>query len=442
MNLEKMKQNKGRWLIGFSMPAIIAMLLSAAVTVTDGYFTGNYVGKDGLAAVNLGLPIVYLMLACGLMVGVGGSVIAGILHGDGQKEKSRQVFNQTMASALLLSAAMSLLMLVFFDSIQKFLGVDAALADFFGGYYRIMLFYYPVMVLNSVCSMFLRAEGRPGSGMAVTVAGVIFNVFFNAVFVHLGHGIRGIALASMVSGLLSLTLNLFIFIRSARIFRFERFSFDGSVFRNTILNGSSEFVGEMASCISMYCYNLVIMRLTGADGVSAFAIAGYTIFIFSMIVTGFGQGMCPLVSFACGAGEDTLAKDFRRLTCRIVFGTGVIFSVIMLTGIRQYSSLFVSSESVQSLVREGVSFLSLSFPIMGFNIIVSMYLTACGRALPSAIVSLARGIVILLICIFTLPLLWGMKGVWLAAPLTEALTCILSVLCLGSGISGPQIRQS
>ena len=104
MNLEEMRQYKVRWIMRFSVPAIIAMLLSAVVTVTDGYFTGNYVGKDALAAVNLGLPIVYLMLSCGLMVGVGGSVIAGILNGGGQKEKCRQVFNQTAATAFLPAA--------------------------------------------------------------------------------------------------------------------------------------------------------------------------------------------------------------------------------------------------------------------------------------------------------------------------------------------------
>lgn len=78
MNLEEMRQYKVRWIMRFSVPAIIAMLLSAVVTVTDGFFTGNYVGKDALAAVNLGLPIVYLMLSCGLMVGVGGSVTAAV----------------------------------------------------------------------------------------------------------------------------------------------------------------------------------------------------------------------------------------------------------------------------------------------------------------------------------------------------------------------------
>ena len=134
MNLEEIKKHKGRHIVLFSVPAIIAMLLTAAVTVTDGYFVGNYVGKDGLAAVNLGLPIVYLMLACGLMTGVGGSVIAGILNGGGQQEKCRQVFNQTVATAAVLSAVMSLLILFFLEPVQGFLGVNEELSFYFADY--------------------------------------------------------------------------------------------------------------------------------------------------------------------------------------------------------------------------------------------------------------------------------------------------------------------
>lgn len=430
MNLEEMKRHKGRHIMMFSVPAIIAMLLSAVVTVTDGYFVGNYVGKDGLAAVNLGLPIVYLMLACGLMTGVGGSVIAGILNGNGQKEKCRQVFNQTIMTALVVSTAMSLLIRLFFEAVGMFLGVDDALAAYFAGYYKIMLVYYPVMVLNSVCGMFIRAEGKPQFGMAVTIIGVIVNVFFNGIFVHLGMEIEGIALASVVSGMVSLAMSVLFFVRSARTFRFEKFSFDSAVFWGTVMNGSSEFVGEMSSCISMFCYNQVIMGLTGAAGVSAFAVAGYTVFVFSMVAIGFGQGMCPLVSFAYGAKAFGLAEDFRKLTGRIVFGAGVVFACLMLFGLDSYGSLFVRDEAVRTMVREGVSFLSVSFLLMGFNIIASMYFTACGKALPSAVISVARGIVILLICIFVLPLIFGMRGIWLAGPFTEILSGGLTVLLL------------
>lgn len=72
MNLEQIRQHRSKMILQFSIPAIISMLLTSFITIADGFFIGNYVGKEGIAAVNLGLPIVYLYLGVGLMVSVCG----------------------------------------------------------------------------------------------------------------------------------------------------------------------------------------------------------------------------------------------------------------------------------------------------------------------------------------------------------------------------------
>ena len=83
MDLEQMKQNTAGMILRFSIPAIISMILTSLITIADGFFIGNYVGKEGIAAVNLGLPIIYLYLGVGLMVSIGGVAIAGMALGSG-----------------------------------------------------------------------------------------------------------------------------------------------------------------------------------------------------------------------------------------------------------------------------------------------------------------------------------------------------------------------
>ena len=89
MNLDegKIRENKKGYLLSFSVPAIFSMVLTAFVTVADGFFIGNYTGLQGHAAVNLGLSVVYLFCALGLMISAGGSAITGILNGEGKKSK-------------------------------------------------------------------------------------------------------------------------------------------------------------------------------------------------------------------------------------------------------------------------------------------------------------------------------------------------------------------
>ena len=99
MNMKQIKDNKLKMILGFSIPSIIAMLLQTIITITDGYFTGNYVGENALAAINLGLPILYFYLGAGLCIGVGGSVISGRLLGAKEKQKASEVFSQTLMTA-------------------------------------------------------------------------------------------------------------------------------------------------------------------------------------------------------------------------------------------------------------------------------------------------------------------------------------------------------
>ena len=98
MDIRQLKENKLKTILQFSIPSIIAMLLQTVITITDGYFTGNYVGDNALAAINLGLPILYVYLGAGLCVGVGGSVISGRLLGAKNRQKASEVFAQTMVN--------------------------------------------------------------------------------------------------------------------------------------------------------------------------------------------------------------------------------------------------------------------------------------------------------------------------------------------------------
>ena len=220
---------------------------------------------------------------------------------------------------------------------------------------------------------------------------------------------------------------MFFFIKLSKVYHFGRFSFDKKVLINSALNGSSEFIGEMASCISMFAYNFVIMRKFGVDGVTAFTVVGYLCYIFGMIVTGFGTGIFPLVSFAYGAGDAALARDIRKKTNQFVLGAGIAMILLLLFAGESYSRMFVKSEVVKHMVLAGTRIFMVSFLFCGVNQICSFYFTSIGKAKESAVISSSRGLVFLLIGIFTLPTWFGMTGIWLVAPVTELFTWFICI---------------
>ena len=156
MDIRGIKDNKLKIILQFSIPSIIAMLLQTVITITDGYFTGNYVGENALAAINLGLPVLYFYLGVGLCVGVGGTVICGRHLGAKEKHKASEVFSQTVVTATVICILTSVAVCLLFSPILKVLRADGELSGFFTQYYRIMLFTYPLMVVGTILGTTIR----------------------------------------------------------------------------------------------------------------------------------------------------------------------------------------------------------------------------------------------------------------------------------------------
>lgn len=432
MDLEKIRQNTIGTILQFSVPAIVAMMLTSLITVVDGFFIGNYVGAAGIAAVNLGLPIIYLFLSIGLMVSVGGAALAQMEFGAGNRTACCQSFRQTVSTTVMLSVVTGIAVALLFEPILDILGAQGQVRSYFKMYYGILLPELIVMVVNSCLGMFIRGEGNPQFFMKVNVLSVLLNIALDYAFSAVLHiGIEGIAIASLLSALAALSCLLYYFWRKAAVYRFGAFSFSAAVCKRTLLNGSSEFIGEMSTGIAMFAYNFVIMRRIGVDGVAAFTIVGYVSYVFSMVVVGFGQGVSPLVSFCFGAKECGLARRLRKQTNGLVLAIGAVLFLVMAALSDWYGGLFVKNVTIQEMVRSGMLLFMTSFFFCGINAITSFYFTAVGNAFASALISLSRGLVVLLACIFILPVYFGMTGVWLAAPVTEAVTIILSGTLIG-----------
>lgn len=430
MNLEKLKVNLPKTILKFAIPSTIAMILTSSITIIDGLFIGNFLGKEAIVAINLGLPILYIYLAVGIMLGVGGSAIATRLLGENKRAKSIAAFNQTILETILFLAILSIIFLVILKSISNTFIENKAVRLFFEKYYLIMLFAYPLMILNTNLGMFIRADGNPQLFMIMTIISTVANAILDHVFISIFNlGISGIALASIISAFIGLICSIFYIKFKSRSYKFHKFTFSKRLLIITFLNGSSELIGQLSVSFTMLILNYVLLREVGITGVAAFTIAGYTFYLFNMIAIGLSQGISPIISFAFGAKDFNLCKDIRKATIGYVFLIGLLTISALNIFPNKYGSLFVNSDSMmQDIIVTGTPIFSLAFLFMGFNIVTTFYFTSIGRAKESVIISISRGLVISLVCICVLPLLWGMTGVWLIAPITELITICLSIM--------------
>lgn len=377
MELEKIKTRTIQVIFKFSVPSIIAMVLTSFITVADGFFIGNYIGEEGIAAVNLGLPIIYLFLAAGLLVSVGGAALAGMASGAGEIKRSNQIFHQTLGTTVAAAILTAVLVYVFFEPMLDILRAAGPVREYFTTYYKIMLPELVIILINSSLGMFIRAEGYPGYCLMMNCISVFVNIIFDYIFAGPMHlGIAGIAVASLMAAGLSLIGSVWFFWKRSKGYRLElcsvlsfsgKISFDAGLLKHTLLNGSSEFIGQMSTGIAMFAYNYVIMHYIGVDGVTAFTIVGYVAYVFSMIIVGFGQGASPLISYSYGAGERRLAAKIRRYTSVLVLLAGVLTFLVMVPLAGWYGGLFVKGAAVRVMIREGMLIFMSSFFLSGFE---------------------------------------------------------------------------
>ena len=426
MNLERIQKEGTKMMIQFAIPCVIAMILTSAITLVDGYFIGNYVGKEGTAAVNLGLPLLYFYLGVGIMIGVGGIAQAGIAFGSGLIEKCNQIFRESIALTTLVTVGATIIVAFAFFPVTALFGIDEVTRNYFQQYYFIIIFELPLLIINNNLGMFMRGEGKPQVSMLISILSLILNIIFDYLAIRVfDFGIAGIAGSSLISVMICLMISLLFFVKGAKVYHLGKFKFQKEDVKQILFNGSSELIGEMSMCITMAAYNAVILKVSGVSGVAAFAVVGYASYLVQMIIIGIGQGMTPLVSFVYGAKDILTARKLCKAATIVSTVVGTISFAVMLFGRNGYSQFFITNTEIQQMISGGILIFSGSFILVGFNTMASFYYTSIGFAKESAVISMARGLVILLIALLVLPQFLGMTGVWLVAPVTEGLTVII-----------------
>lgn len=429
---DKSKKGLVKTFFNYSIPCIIGMFLTSFITVVDGMFIGNKLGGHGLAAVNLTLPVLYLLLGITIMIGLGGMTLA--THNLGAKDmvRARQRFTFTIVLNAAVILAIVLLLRLFLDNVVHILNAKGELQGYVKDYLGTMSFFYLFMMMNIVFSMFIRGEGKPQLSLFFGIAGNIINILLDYLFIiKLGCGIKGAAFASGIAVLVPFLLGCIYFLRGRSAYRVVKFSFDREDFRTILFNGSSEFISQVSVCITTYLFNFVILRRIGVDGIAAFTIVGYIFFIQYMILTGIAQGVNTLVSYCFGARDRETIMRLLSIGLKAVLTVGVVAFIMSMVATEGIVRLFVENRSgIVEIAKGGMRIYAFAFLLNGYNFIATAYFTSLGDAKTSAAIAILRSLVLVNVFILVLPPILGDIGIWLTVPLTESITLILSYVSI------------
>ena len=411
----------------YAAPGVLGMIGISCYILADTFFVAKGTGSLGLAALNIAIPAYNLMNGLGLMVGVGGATHYSLCRAQGDAAEADRTFTHTLLLGLCIALVFVLTGTFGVVPLSRLLGANAELLDMTAVYLRLLLCFAPFFVTNNIMIAFVRNDGEPGRAMAGMIAGSLFNIVFDWVFIFpCGLGMFGAALATGASPLVSLLVLSGHLRRPSRGFHLRRERLRPRLLPRICAPGLSSLVSELASGITLLLINLVLLRIAGNTAVAAYGVIANLALVESAIFTGLSTGVQPLISRSAEA-------DRRRLL-RWTVTTALVISALMYVLVFVFASPITAvfnSEHDPALAACAVPGLRIYFA--GFlaaciNIIAAAYFSAAGQASRGFIISLVRSIIAIPPVLFALSALLGVTGVWLTFPAVEALACVLSLL--------------
>lgn len=390
----------------------------------------NFLGTDALSAVSIAGPFLAIALAIGTMIATGGCALVPGRMGEGQMEKARQNFSFFMLFRVAISTLFCVLGILFWRPILYAMGGDEALYHLCEAYAVPIFLLIPFAMVSIVLQIFFVAAGRPGLGFGLSIAGGVTNIVLDYVLLAVFPlGVAGAAYASAAGYFLQSVIGVVFFLvnRKGSLY-FVRPKFDGRALGKACSNGMSEMVGMLAVTVTMIAMHVILMRLVGSDGVAAAAIILSAQTILSAGYAGYVQGIAPVVSYHFGAENFSEMKRLTRAALKTVAGMSLLTFAIAFPLARPIALLFAeNSAPVTEMAVRGTYIFAAAFLLMGFNLFASGFFTALNDGKTSAILSLFRTLISLILPLLILPRLWGVDGVWISMPVPEVLSILLSV---------------
>lgn len=420
----------GKSLLKYAFPTILSNIFMNIYGIVDSLFVSNVISTDALSALNIVWPLLSILMAFGVMVAQGGSALVAKMLGEGHSKNARSTFTFLALFTFSLSVLLCMIGFLFRSPLLRLMGADSALYPLCEQYAIPLFILGPMAFIGIIFQSFFIVAGKPRLGFGLSIAGGVINIVLDwLLIVVLDWGLTGAALATVLGYTFQSVCGfLYFLLKKDCPVRFAKPVWSGRVLLKTFGNGISEMVTMMSSSVISIVMNIILMNKVGSDGVAAAAIVINMQLILSSAYYGYSTGIAPVISYNYGKGDEDRLKKIFKTALKTLGVMSVIVFAITFPLARPMTLLYGGSGQVYDMSLQGIYAMSVAFLVMAVNMFCSSMFTALNDGKTSAIVSFFRTFIFMIIPLVILPfLLPGIWGVWVAMPLAEVMSLILSI---------------
>lgn len=402
-------------------------LIVSVYSLVDCVMVGQYEGPDGVAALATVAPVWNIIYSLGLLFGIGGSVLMSAAKGAGDESRGNSFYTMAFIGAAVV-AVLSWLGIIFFqDALLRLFGADDLLLGLAGKYLFWIKFVAPLFVFGQFFAAFIRNDNAPATATVAVMAGGVFNIIGDYIFVFVcDMGISGAGLATALGQVLSICILCSHILSKKCRLRFERPVGFGHMIRQIVLTGFSTFFIDIAMGILSMMFNNQIMKYSGSPALAVYGVIINVNTLVQACAYGVGQAAQPIISMKYGAGKGERIRKTLRLSLITVVVLSIVWTTLTMALPEPLIRLFMSpTPEVLAIAPDIMRKYFISFLLLTYNIYSTYYFQAIMRPKASLAVSVLRGMVVSGLLIYTLPALLGAEALWFAMPITEMVTAVI-----------------
>lgn len=423
----------GKLLLKYSLPAIIGMMVNGLYNVVDRIFIGNMPGVGPLAITGLGvtMPIMTIIMAFGMLIGIGTATNISIKLGEGKKDDAERFLGNAVTLAIIVGLTIMIIGLIFGDQILHLFGASEGSLEYAKAYVNVILLGTVFNLIAFVFNSTIRGDGNPKLSATIMVVGCLLNIILDALFIFvLNIGIRGAALATIISQCVTAFWGLTYYTKGKSNLKLHKgnLKLKKSLVLTIAAIGAAPFAMQLAaSCVQVISNNA--LRTHGGDlAIGAMATINSIIMMVGMPIVGISQGAQPIIGFNYGCKKyDRVEKTLKLATITATLGLTVGWFIVQLFP-EPIVSMFNSDAQLVGISVDGIRKYLFMMPLIGMSMIGSNYIQSIGNAKQAMFLSLLRQVILLVPMMLILPKFLGLNGVWFSQPTADVISCIVTFM--------------
>lgn len=415
-----------------SLPAVAAQLVNLLYNIVDRIYIGHIpgIGTDALAGIGVTSAIIILISSFSAIVGAGGSPLAAIALGQGNRERAGQILGNGFILLLIFTILTSATTYLFMEPILLFTGASENTIGYATDYLSIYLLGTLFVELSVGLNTFINTQGRPTIAMYSVLIGAILNIGLDPLFIFtFGMGVKGAALATILSQACS-AIWVISFLTSKRAslkLEYRYMKLHKGIILSILALGVSPFIMASTESLVGFVLNSSLEKF-GDIYVSALAIMQSAMLIVSVPLTGFAQGFVPIVSYNYGHHNRERVKECFKIVVIIMFSFNFLLISFMILFPSLVASAFTNDETLIETVRQVMPIFLGGMTIFGLQRACQNMFVALGQAKVSVFIALLRKVILLIPLALILPRFMGMPGVYAAEGISDATAAICCTL--------------